>query len=164
MSDWVPTIKTLALSNNAAFGAGIANAADGELFAAADIDHEDLCWDSVYKDPYEYTYNDDNGKQQKHQIEEKVTIKEAFDNKSSTLGIFIGGEKYTFASYYGDLEVGAYTFEGISAAKPKGGAHLIKTPGGYIVIVVYDESRGQDKIKSRMAAISLAEYMAQNGY
>ncbi|GFE54888.1 profilin PRF [Babesia ovis] len=164
MADWVPTIKQLALADNACYGCGIANAEDGELFSAADIDHEDLCWDSVYRDPYEFEATDENGQPIKHHITEKATIKEVFEKQHSSIGIFIGGNKYTFANYDDDCPVGDYTFKCVSAAKNKGGAHLVMTPGGYIVICVFDENRGQNKTSSRMAAFALAEYMAANGY
>ncbi|CDR94107.1 hypothetical protein, conserved [Babesia bigemina] len=164
MADWVPTIKQLALAENACFGCGIANAEDGELFSAADIDHEELCWDSVYRDPYEYEAADETGATVKHHIVEKATIMEVFEKKHSSIGIFIGGNKYTFASYDDDCQSGEYTFKCVSAAKTKGGAHLVMTPGGYIIICVFDETRGQNKTTSRMAAFALAEYMAANGY
>ncbi|AFZ79504.1 hypothetical protein BEWA_023530 [Theileria equi strain WA] len=163
MADWVPILKQLALENNACYGAGIANGEDCELFVAADLDHEGLNWDSVYKDPYEFVCNDEAGNPITHNIDEKFTIQEVFEKKFSTNGIFLGGEKYTFASHDASVEVGQHSFECICAAKNKGGCHLIKTPGGYIVIVVYDEGRGQDKISSRMAAFALAEYLANNG-
>ncbi|KAK1939508.1 Profilin [Babesia divergens] len=164
MADWVPTIKQLALADNACYGCGIANAEDGELFSAADIDHEELCWDSVYSDPYEFEGVDESGQAKKYHIVEKSTIQEVFENKRSSIGIFIGGHKYTFATYDDDCQSGAYTFQCVSAAKNKGGAHLVRTPGGYIVICVFDETRGQNKTTSRMAAFALAEYMAANGY
>ncbi|KAK1443707.1 dynein light chain 2a [Babesia gibsoni] len=164
MADWVPTIKQLALADNACFGCGIANAEDGELFSAADLDHEDLCWDSVYRDPYDFVGADEGGQPKTYQIVEKATIQEVFEKKCSSIGIFIGGNKYTFATYDDDCQVGSYTFECVSAAKNKGGAHLVKTPGGYLIICVFDENRGQNKTSSRMAAFALAEYMASNGY
>ncbi|EAN32840.1 Profilin family protein [Theileria parva strain Muguga] len=164
MAEWVPVLKETALSNNSCYGAGIANGEDGELFVASDLDHEGLHWDSVYKDPYVYETFDDAGNPLKINVDEKFTIREVFEKKMSSEGIFLGGEKYTFASYDPDMESGSFKFECVCGAKNKGGCHLIKTPGNYIVVVVYDETRGQDKTVSRMAAFNLAEYLATNGY
>lgn len=49
-------------------------------------------------------------------------------------------------------------------ARPKGGAHLIKTQNGSIVIALYDEEKEQDKGNSRTTALAFAEYLHQSGY
>lgn len=60
---------------------------------------------------------------------------------------------------YGDAE-----FDTVLLAKPKGGAHLVKTPGGSVVIALYDEEKDQNKGASRISALGFAEFLHQQGY
>nr|BAS69887.1 profilin [Babesia microti] len=156
---WIDILKKTALADNACYSAGIASE-DCVVNTAAHVDKPGIFYDAIYKEGYSVE-DKDTGKSV--EIVEGATIKSCFETKSSPTGVYIGGAKYTFISYDKlDSTDGKHSFEAIILARPKGGAHLIRTPNDSVVIGLHEETRGQDKTNSRLACIKLAEYLADN--
>uniref|UniRef100_UPI0001E3062A Inflammatory profilin n=1 Tax=Toxoplasma gondii TaxID=5811 RepID=UPI0001E3062A len=163
MSDWDPVVKEWLVDTGYCCAGGIANAEDGVVFAAAADDDDG--WSKLYKDDHEEdTIGEDGNACGKVSINEASTIKAAVDDGSAPNGVWIGGQKYKVVRPEKGFEYNDCTFDITMCARSKGGAHLIKTPNGSIVIALYDEEKEQDKGNSRTSALAFAEYLHQSGY
>lgn len=86
-----------------------------------------------------------NGNKSKKTINEGQTLLTVFKEGYAPDGVWLGGTKYQFINIERDLEFEGYTFDVATCAKLKGGLHLIKVPGGNILVVLYDEEKEHDR-------------------
>ncbi|ETW18739.1 profilin [Plasmodium falciparum Vietnam Oak-Knoll (FVO)] len=86
-----------------------------------------------------------NGTKTTKTINEGQTILVVFNEGYAPDGVWLGGTKYQFINIERDLEFEGYNFDVATCAKLKGGLHLVKVPGGNILVVLYDEEKEQDR-------------------
>lgn len=163
MSDWDPVVKEWLVDTGYCCAGGIANAEDGVVFSAAADDADG--WSKLYKEDHEEDVLGEDGETvTKTSVNEGATIKAAIETGSSPEGVWIGGVKYKVVQSEKKFEYNDQEFDTCLVAKTKGGAHLIKTVNGSIVIAIFDEEKEQDKGNSRGTALAFAEYLVQSGY
>lgn len=137
--------------------------AAGAVFSAA-ADEGDG-WERLYKDDHEEDVLEEDGETvSKKPINEATTIKQAIETGSSPEGVWLGGVKYKIVQTEKKFEYNDQEFDTCLVAKNKGGAHLIKTANGSVVIAIFDEEKEQDKGNSKSTALAFAEYLVQSGY
>ena len=80
-------------------------------------------------------------------------------------GLWFRGRKYSIVRAETDFDVTDGKVDIITAARSKGGVHLIKTKENpQVLAVFYDEEAGQASGPSKAAAISFAEYLVSKGF
>eukprot|EP00920_Eleutheroschizon_duboscqi_P027103 GHVT01066351.1.p1 GENE.GHVT01066351.1~~GHVT01066351.1.p1 ORF type:complete len:164 (+),score=33.80 GHVT01066351.1:245-736(+) len=163
MSDWDPVVKEWLVDVGACYAGGIANAADGVVFAAA-ADDEDG-WSKLVAEDHEQEMPDETGESTtKVSINEPTTLLQAVTDGRAPQGVWFGKVKHKIVGTEKDFEYNDCVFTISMCARPKGGAHLITTPNGSVVIAMFDEGKDQSKGNSRTAALAFAEYLVQSGY
>ncbi|ETW56811.1 profilin [Plasmodium falciparum Palo Alto/Uganda] len=103
-----------------------------------------------------------NGTKTTKTINEGQTILVVFNEGYAPDGVWLGGTKYQFINIERDLEFEGYNFDVATCAKLKGGLHLVKVPGGNILVVLYDEEKEQDRGNSKIAALTFAKELAES--
>lgn len=163
MSEWDPVVREWLVDTGYCCAGGIANAEDGAVFSAAADDGDG--WSRLFKEDHEEdTLGEDGETVTKKVINEGSTLKAAMDTGSVPEGVWIGGVKYKLVQSEKKFEYNDQEFDTCLLAKNKGGAHLIKTVNGSIVVAMFDEEKDQDKGNSMGTALAFAEYLAQSGY
>lgn len=162
-ADWDPVVKEWLIDTGYCCAGGIANADSGAVFSAAADDGDG--WSKLYADDHEEDVLQEDGETTaKTTITEANTIKAAIETGSSPEGVWLGGTKYKIVQTEKKFEYNDQEFDTCLVAKNKGGAHLIKTINGSVVIAIFDEEKEQDKGNSKASALAFAEYLAQSGF
>lgn len=103
-----------------------------------------------------------NGNKSQKTINEGQTLLTVFKEGYAPDGVWLGGTKYQFINIERDLEFEGYTFDVATCAKLKGGLHLIKVPGGNILVVLYDEEKEHDRGRSSGRAVERFSCLANH--
>nr|AGW51294.1 profilin-like protein [Sarcocystis neurona] len=137
---------------------GLCSAEDGVIYAAASNSHKG--WAVLYRDDHEQDeLGEDGNPIGKVTINEGSTIKKAMEEGSAPNGVWIGGVKYKVVRPEKNVEYNGIMYDTVMCARPKGGAHLIKTPKGTIIVAVYDEEKEQSAGNSRTCALAFAHHL-----
>ncbi|KAI4839551.1 profilin [Plasmodium brasilianum] len=164
---WDSYLNDRLLSTNQVSAAGLASEEDGVVYACvAQADENDPNfdkWTLFYKEDYEIEVEDENGNKSKKTINEGQTLLTVFKEGYAPDGVWLGGTKYQFINIEKDLDFEGCTFDVATCAKLKGGLHLVKVPGGNILVVIYDEEKEQDRGNSKIAALTFSKELAESG-
>ncbi|KJP86789.1 profilin [Plasmodium fragile] len=164
---WDSYLNDRLLATNQVSAAGLASEEDGVVYACvaqADENNPEFDkWTLFYKEDYEIEVEDENGNKSKKTINEGQTLLTVFKEGYAPDGVWLGGTKYQFINIERDLEFEGYTFDVATCAKLKGGLHLIKVPGGNILVVLYDEEKEHDRGNSKVAALTFSKELAESG-
>jgi len=163
MSEWDATVREWLVAQGYCYAGGLANASDGAVYSAAASEEEDG-WAYLYKDDHDEQIMNENDKEETVTITEANTIYQAITEYKAPHGVWIGGEKYKVVRQEPAFEFNDCTFDCVFCAKPKGGAHMIKTAGGTVVIALYSEEKDQASGNAKQVALAFAEYLATEGY
>ncbi|SBT35546.1 hypothetical protein POVWA1_027920 [Plasmodium ovale wallikeri] len=151
---WDNYLNDRLLATNQVSAAGLASADEND----PNFDK----WSLFYKEDYEIEVEDENGTKSKKTINEGQTLLTVFKEGYAPDGVWLGGVKYQFINIERDLEFEGYTFDVATCAKLKGGLHLIKVPGGNILVVLYDEEKEHDRGNSKIAALTFSKELAES--
>lgn len=162
MSEWSATIQQWLIDPGYCYAAGLASAETGEAYAAAGTTDDPMS--CIYCADHEEKIPNEAGGEDEVVINEPLTILSAATEFSAPNGVWIGKEKYKIVRPEPEFEYNDETFCCVFCAKSKGGAYLVKTSGGSIVIALYDEEKEQSSGQAKTGALAFAQYLNQNGY
>eukprot|EP01069_Polyplicarium_translucidae_P005352 Polyplicarium_translucidae@DN2767_c0_g1_i6.p3 len=164
MSEWDAVVKEWTVDTGHCYAGALANAEDGAIYACAASTGD--AWGLVYKEDYKVDIEDEEGKKKATAINEPGTILTGITEGEAPLGVWIGGVKYKVIRLEKDFEYGDHSFDCLLCARPKAGAHLVKTAtaNGSIVIVLYDEAQEQTTGNAKICALAFADYLTSEGY
>ncbi|XP_058515689.1 profilin-like [Ochotona princeps] len=137
---------------------GLCSAVDGVIYAAANTDTRG--WGVLYKEDHEQdVLGEDGNPVGKMTINEGSTIKKAMDEGAAPEGVWIAGVKYKVVRPEKEVEYNGALYDTVMCARHKGGAHLVRTPKGTIVVAIYDEEKEQSAGSSRDCALAFAHHL-----
>ncbi|CEL94628.1 unnamed protein product [Vitrella brassicaformis CCMP3155] len=146
------------------FAGGLASVENGAVYAAAPV-AESAGWAYMYKEDHDEEFPNETGDATETvTINEPHNIKQAITEGRCPHGVWFGGVKYKVIRQDLNFESGDYSFNCVVLAKEKGGGHLVATPGGTIVIALFDENLEQTSGNCRRVALAFAEYLAEQQY
>lgn len=140
----------------------LAKVSDGAIFAAACTEGDAV--DCVYKPLYEMELPQEDGTDKLTPIDESEILKSAAATLRAPLGLWIGGSKYKVVRSEAECDHGDYTFKTVFCARPRGGCCLVITPGGLVIVAVYNEDKGQNSSSAKTAALNFGEFLAKHDY
>ena len=160
---WDPTLEEWVTSEEFCCAAGMAQATDGNFYAAAPV-AGDEGWGYIFKDPHEEDVMQEDGSTKKILMDEGWQLKSLVENgKNPEGGIWFGGEKYTIPQIDKNFEMGENTFFWAFGARPKKGVHIVST-GSQIVCGFYQDEKGQSSGNCKKTVLAFAEYLKGIGY
>lgn len=163
---WESYLQERFISTNQVYAAGLASDENGVVYACAvqyDDNNPDFDkWSLFYKDDFTIEVEGEDGEKISKTINEGQTILTLFNEGYAPDGVWLGGTKYQFINLDREFEYEGYNFDVATCAKLKGGCHLVKIPGGNILIALYDEEREHDRGNSRIASLNFAKELAES--
>lgn len=163
---WETYLSDRFLSTNQVYAAGLASDEDGVVYACAvlpDENNPDLDkWSLFYKEDFDIEVEGEEGEKISKTINEGQTILTVFNEGYAPDGVWLGGNKYQFIQIDRGFEFEGYNFDVATCARLKGGCHLVKVPGGNILIALYDEEKEQDRGNSKIASLTFAKELAES--
>ncbi|KAF8820609.1 profilin PRF [Cardiosporidium cionae] len=166
-SGWSETIREWLIDGGHCVAGALASAEDGIIYAACYSDHvgDEEAFAYVYSDDHEEETLADDGESTKAvTINEPTTILQAVDEGKAPDGVWLGGRKFKLVDKDSSVEYNECVFNCLVLARSKGGATVVKTSGGTIIIAIYDDDLDQRKGNCRQAALAFSENLESQGY
>eukprot|EP00386_Alphamonas_edax_P010418 GDKI01033665.1.p1 GENE.GDKI01033665.1~~GDKI01033665.1.p1 ORF type:complete len:154 (-),score=70.99 GDKI01033665.1:366-827(-) len=153
MSEWDGYCQQWLVDTQWCQAGGLANAADGNLYAAYPAD---LMWQAQHQQQIPTDVED---VYQTVDIDEPTTLYQVINGETPPYGLWLAGEKYTVV-----VRDEEDSIKCIFCAKKKGGVHIAITPAGSAVLATYSEDLEQTSGNAKSCAIAFAKYLTENGY
>ncbi|VWU52672.1 profilin, putative [Hepatocystis sp. ex Piliocolobus tephrosceles] len=164
-NSWEAYLESRLLATGRVSAAGLASEENGVVYACVayndDNDENFDKWNLFYKEDYDIEIEDEEGNKTTKTINEGQVLLNVFTEGNAPDGVWLGGKKYQFINIDRDVEYEGYVFDVATCAKLKGGFHMIKIPGGNILIAFYDEEKEQDRGNSIVAALAFSKELAE---
>jgi len=162
MGEWDNYLQEYCCDESQCSAAALAGE-DGAFYAAAPT-ADDAGWGIVFADDHEQDILQDDGETTKKKtINEATTLLAAIkDKKTPADGLWLGQIKYKVVRSDEKEDLGdQYECFWMTAVAPKKGVHIFKTTS-QILVVFYDEEKGQQSGNCKNCGIAFAKYLMEN--
>mmetsp|Transcript_62330 Transcript_62330/g.174135 ORF Transcript_62330/g.174135 Transcript_62330/m.174135 type:complete len:173 (+) Transcript_62330:92-610(+) len=165
---WDKTLEEWMLQESYCCAAGIAQKADGALYAAAPV-ADDAGWALICKEgEYEGEIPQEDDTMKKITVSEVACLYEVGQMSDMTQrpanGLWIAGKKYQLTSCR-EEEIGEHKVTlTMGAHKESKTAVVIATTATQIIVAMTDEEKGQKPPNATKAIMAFAEYLLGQGY